>query len=37
MKLYLRNHNYKYAAEQMLLSLFPDQRPEYPQQPPLPG
>jgi len=33
MKLYLRRHNYKYAAEQMLLTLFPDERPEYPEQP----
>ena len=30
MDLYLIGHNYKYAAEQMLLSLFPDQRPVYP-------
>ena len=30
MDLYLVGHNYKYAAEQMLLSLFPDQRPVYP-------
>ncbi len=30
MKLYFIGHDYKYAAEQMLLTLFPDQRPEYP-------
>jgi oxygen-independent coproporphyrinogen-3 oxidase len=30
MKLYLINHNYRYAAEQMLLTMFPDERPEYP-------
>ena len=30
MKLYFHGHNYKYAAEQMLLTLFPGQRPEYP-------
>lgn len=29
MKLYLKGHDYKYAVEQMLLTLFPDQRPEY--------
>ena len=37
MKLYFYGHEYKYAAEQMLLTLFPDQRPEYPEGPPLPG
>lgn len=31
MKLYLHGHNYKYAAEQMLLSLYPAERPEYPE------
>ncbi len=30
MDLYLRGHEHKYAAEQMLLTLFPDQRPQYP-------
>ena len=30
MDLFLYGHNYKYAAEQMLLSLFPDERPTYP-------
>ena len=29
MKLYLFNHEYLYAAEQMLLTLFPEERPEY--------
>ena len=37
MKLYFRGHDYKYAAEQMLLTLFPDQRPEYDDQPPAAG
>lgn len=31
MRLYLIDHNYRYAAEQVLLSLFPGQRPEYPE------
>ena len=30
MKLYCRGHEYRYAVEQMLLTLFPDERPEYP-------
>ena len=30
MKLYLHGHDYKYAAEQMLLTLYPEERPEYP-------
>ncbi len=30
MKLYLFNHDYKYAAEQILLTMFPEERPEYP-------
>lgn len=30
MNLYLYGHDYKYAAEQMLLSLFPAERPVYP-------
>ncbi len=34
MKLYLYGHDYKYAAEQMLLTLFPNERPEYPDTPP---
>lgn len=29
MKLNLSGHSYKYAVEQSLLTLFPDQRPEY--------
>ncbi|MBE6972879.1 MAG: coproporphyrinogen dehydrogenase HemZ [Ruminococcaceae bacterium] len=33
MKLYFIGHDYKYAAEQMLLTLFPDRRPEYPELP----
>ena len=31
MKLYLTGLSYKYAVEQMLLTLFPAERPEYPQ------
>jgi len=34
MKLYLSGHDYKYAVEQMLLTLFPEERPEYPDTPP---
>ena len=30
MKLYLFGHDYKYAAEQILLTIFPSERPEYP-------
>lgn len=30
MDLYLIGHDYKYAAEQMLLTLYPDERPVYP-------
>ena len=30
MKLYLKGHTYQYAVEQMLLTLFPDERPLYP-------
>ena len=30
MKLYFTGHDYKYAAEQMLLTLFPAERPVYP-------
>ena len=29
MELRLIGHNYKYAAEQMLLTLYPDERPVY--------
>ena len=31
MKLYLKGHAYKYAVEQMLLTLYPGERPEYPE------
>lgn len=31
MRLYLRGHDYKYAAEQIMLMMFPEERPEYPQ------
>ena len=34
MKLYLTGHDHRYGTEQMLLTLFPDQRPEYPDAPP---
>ena len=30
MRIYLYGHEYRYAVEQMLLTLFPAQRPEYP-------
>ena len=30
MRLYLIGHDYKYAVEQMLLTMFPEERPEYP-------
>ncbi len=33
MKLYLTGHEYKYAVEQILLTLFPLERPEYPDGP----
>ena len=33
MKLYLKGHDYKYATEQLVLMLFPGQRPEYPAEP----
>ena len=29
MDLYFTGHNYKYAAEQMLLTLYPEERPAY--------
>ena len=29
-KLYLKGHSYQYAVEQMLLTVFPDERPVYP-------
>ena len=31
MRLYLSGHEYRYAVEQMLMTLFPDERPEYPE------
>ena len=31
MKLWLANNDYKYAAEQIMLMMFPDERPEYPE------
>ena len=37
MKLFFVDHNYKYAVEQMLLTLFPDERPEYPAESPEDG
>jgi len=30
MKIFFFNNNYRYAAEQILLTLFPNERPEYP-------
>ena len=37
LKLYLRGHDYKYAAEQIMLTLFPGERPTYPEEPPQAG
>ena len=37
MKLYLPGHDYKYAVEQIMLALFPGERPEYPDVPPAEG
>ena len=37
MKLYLVGHDYKYAVEQIMLALFPGERPEYPDTPPADG
>ncbi len=31
MKLYFQGHDYRYAVEQMMMTLFPGQRPEYPE------
>ena len=31
MRLYLFGHNYRYAAEQIMLTMFPGERPEYPE------
>ena len=33
MELFLIDHDYKYAAEQMMLMLFPEERPVYPDSP----
>ena len=30
MKLYLQGHDYRYAVEQMMMTLFPGQKPDYP-------
>ena len=35
MKIYLYGHDYKYALEQIQLMLFPGERPEYPETPPM--
>ena len=37
MKLYLKGHDYKYAVEQIMLTMFPEQRPEYTDVPPIDG
>lgn len=37
MKLYLIGHDYRYAVEQMMLTLFPEERPEYVSAPPEKG
>ena len=37
MKLYLQGHDYKYAAEQIMMALLPDARPEYSQRAPEEG
>lgn len=37
MKLYLQGHGYRYAVEQILLVLFPGERPEYPTEEPAAG
>jgi oxygen-independent coproporphyrinogen-3 oxidase len=37
MKLYLIGHDYKYAVEQIMLTLFPAERPEYPRELPAEG
>jgi len=33
MRLFLSGNNYKYAVEQILLTMFPEERPEYPEKP----
>lgn len=37
MKLYLKGHDYKYAIEQIMLTLFPGERPIYSEEGPGPG
>ena len=37
MYIFLRNNDYRYAAEQMLLMLFPEERPVYPSAIPVSG
>lgn len=37
MKLYLVGHDYRYAVEQIMLTLFPAERPEYPEEEPEQG
>lgn len=37
MNIYLRNHSYNYAVEQMLFSLFPGEKPVYPEGEPAEG
>ena len=32
MKLWLQGHDYRYAVEQMMMTLFPGQKPEYPEE-----
>ncbi len=34
MKLYFKGHAHKYAVEQMMVTLFPGEKPEYPDAPP---
>ena len=36
MNIYLTNNDYRYAAEQILLTMFPGEKPEYPEKP-MPG
>ncbi len=36
MKLYLKGHDLKYAAEQIMITLFPGERPLYPEEAPRP-
>lgn len=33
MEVFLKGHDYRYAAEQMLLTLYPEERPVYPPAP----